>query len=1010
MLRGPWSRARRRSVHRLGLPVVAALAIPGAAFAQPVPPVRVNVSTAGTEANATATLLAVSADGRTVLFGSTASNLVDGDTNGVYDLFIRDRDTDRDGVLDEPGAVRTIRVSQGPAGEQPGVMSGPSGTTGSVTHLSRDGRFILFSTWTAFVAADTNAGPAGEGIDSYLYDRDTDADGIFDEAGAAGLTLVTTGTGNSITSIGPSFAREISTDGRYVLFTSNAPNLPAGPVTNAQFYRKDRVTSVTTLVSSTPDGRPADRPVEATMSLDGRLVALAGGFAGLMPNGLPGEGSFPWVVRDLDANSFVPIAYPTTPASGLPVTSPLVANSALVHGFSADGSRVYLGQQLLLCCLVSSLTGTTLEYDVAAGRVTRRLPGFPPNSIIDRRDPDSFTLIASLGNAAFLSSFTVTDVSRFDLSTNRFVSVVPHHLLTGFDSAGGRTLYRKVQGGAPLVLLDERYGVPLPMPAPVQTGTLDATGSMVIFASADATILPGGADTNGVADIFAVDLLSRLDRDGDGLDDRWEIAMGLDYTSGAGVNGAAGDPDGDGQTNLQEQTAGSHPMGAARSFLAEGADNAFFKTRIALANPGVTPTTAVVRFDGDDGTSRSVNLHVPAGARRTLFVDEVGGTTPSFSTVVDAPLPLVAERTMSWDRTEYGAHAERASPAPATQWFLAEGATGAFSLFYLLQNPGDTATTATIRYLRPAPLPPITRTYDLPAHSRTTLPVDQQAPELASTDVSAAITSTNPILVERAMYRSTPAQPFAAGHASAGVTAAATSWFLAEGATGPFFDLFVLLANPNPTDATVEIRYLLAGGTVHAKTYTVPAESRRTIYVDAEDIPGQGPVLGAVDVSCAITSTNAVPIVVERSMWFPGPALTPNFWTEAHNSPGATATSRRWVLADGETGGSRGTSTYVLIANTSSTAGRARLTVLPDVPITPEDPPGAAPPTTITVDLPANSRTTVPMGLSGQRFGVLVESIDTAPLADLVVERAMYWNAGAEIWAAGTNLLATPVP
>ena len=47
------------------------------------------------------------------------------------------------------------------------------------------------------------------------------------------------------------------------------------------------------------------------------------------------------------------------------------------------------------------------------------------------------------------------------------------------------------------------------------------------------------------------------------------------------------------------------------------------------------------------------------------------------------------------------------------------------------------------------------------------------------------------------MYRSVEGQVFAAGHASAGVTAAATSWFLAEGATGAFFDMFVLLANPN---------------------------------------------------------------------------------------------------------------------------------------------------------------------------------------------------------------------
>jgi hypothetical protein len=320
--------------------------------------------------------------------------------------------------------------------------------------------------------------------------------------------------------------------------------------------------------------------------------------------------------------------------------------------------------------------------------------------------------------------------------------------------------------------------------------------------------------------------------------------------------------------------------------------------------------------------------------------------------------------------------------------------------------------TATIRYLRPAPLAPIDRVYTLPAHSRTTVPVNTQAPELAATDVSAAITSTLPILVERAMYRTAGGQPFAAGHASAGVTAAATSWFLAEGATGDFFDLFVLIANPTVTDATVEIRYLLQGGTVLSKTYTVAAESRRTIYVDAETFPSLGQALANATVSCAITSTNAVPIVVERSMWFPGPAVSPAFWTEAHNSPGTTVTATRWVLADGESGGMRDTQTFVLIANTSSTPGRVRLTQLRDA-LAPIDP-ALATPITITLDLPPNSRTTVPLHADARfddrRYGVLVESIDTGPLAQLVVERAMYWNAGGAVWAAGTNLLATPVP
>ena len=69
-----------------------------------------------------------------------------------------------------------------------------------------------------------------------------------------------------------------------------------------------------------------------------------------------------------------------------------------------------------------------------------------------------------------------------------------------------------------------------------------------------------------------------------------------------------------------------------------------------------------------------------------------------------------------------------------------------------------------------------------------------------------------PILVERAMYMTVNGRVFAAGHDSAGVTAPQVSWFLAEGSTGSFFDLFILLANPTTTPTTVEITYLLSGG------------------------------------------------------------------------------------------------------------------------------------------------------------------------------------------------------
>ena len=111
-----------------------------------------------------------------------------------------------------------------------------------------------------------------------------------------------------------------------------------------------------------------------------------------------------------------------------------------------------------------------------------------------------------------------------------------------------------------------------------------------------------------------------------------------------------------------------------------------------------------------------------------------------------------------------------------------------------------------VRYLRPAGAP-LTKSYVLPARSRTNIWVNQEefpglGKALANAEISAVIESQDgtPIIVERAMYRSNQGRVFNAGHESTGVSAPATDWFLAEGATGDFFDMFVLIANPTGTD------------------------------------------------------------------------------------------------------------------------------------------------------------------------------------------------------------------
>ncbi len=107
-------------------------------FAQRGTTRRVSVSSEGEQANGRSFECSVSGDGRYVAFWSWATNLVQGDTNGVADVFVYDRLTHQ-----------TTRVSVNSLGEQ--------GNSGSVRpSISADGRYVAFySGATNFSDGDT---------------------------------------------------------------------------------------------------------------------------------------------------------------------------------------------------------------------------------------------------------------------------------------------------------------------------------------------------------------------------------------------------------------------------------------------------------------------------------------------------------------------------------------------------------------------------------------------------------------------------------------------------------------------------------------------------------------------------------------------------------------------------------------------------------------------------------------------------------------------------------------
>ena len=274
----------------------------------PIVTERVSLSSGGGQGSSNSGNPFISDDGRYVTFESHAPDLVAGDTNGKFDIFVHDRLTDE--------TTRISLASDGTQGDQHSYD--PS--------ISGDGRYVIFHSFASnLVAGDTNTTP-----DVFVHDRVT---GLTERVSVA--SDGSQGTGNHNDSM-------LSRDGRYAVFTATSPNLVAGDTNGVtDIFVHDRQTDTTSRVSVASDGSQANKgSADAWISADGQYVA----FKSLATNLTSGDTNGSWDVfvhdRTTGTTSRVSLASDGSQANGASGDPALSGDGRYVTFSSLAGNLV----------------------------------------------------------------------------------------------------------------------------------------------------------------------------------------------------------------------------------------------------------------------------------------------------------------------------------------------------------------------------------------------------------------------------------------------------------------------------------------------------------------------------------------------------------------------------------------------------------------------------------------------------------------------------------------------
>ena len=240
-------------------------------------PVRITVAPDGSPPNGPSVNGGMDWDGAHVVFASKASNLVTGDSNGAYDLFLRETCN----AATTPCTPTTRRILMAADGSQANGDSGSAAMNpGNSLSVSFNGRHVAFvSSASNLVAGDTN------GADD-VFVKETCIDS---GTACASMTVRVSTRQDGSQSTSPASRPSVSDGGRYVFFVSADPGMVAGDGNDvADVFMRDTClgggtscTPSTTRISVAATGGDANG-ASGEPSFTGRYVAFSSAASNLV--------------------------------------------------------------------------------------------------------------------------------------------------------------------------------------------------------------------------------------------------------------------------------------------------------------------------------------------------------------------------------------------------------------------------------------------------------------------------------------------------------------------------------------------------------------------------------------------------------------------------------------------------------------------------------------------------------------------------------------------------------